>query len=99
VKVANLVQISIGKVRARGEPALSPFGCAQGKLRRMGGYLWSLAYRQVDVLKSFLSEVWHCVLSKSFVLAPPCLLPAPAFAQAQLSQRSKGSNASTGALQ
>ena len=38
----------------------------------------------------FLSKVWYCVLSKSFVLAPPCLLPAPAFAQAQVSQRSKG---------
>ncbi len=48
--------------------ALSPFGCAQGKLRRMGGYLWSLAYRQVDFLPSFLSEVWYRVLSKGFGL-------------------------------
>ena len=48
--------------------------------------------------KVFLSEVWYRVLSKSFVLAPPCLLPAPAVAQAQVSQRSKG-GASTGALQ
>ena len=35
-----------------------------------------------------LGEVRSC--SRNFVLAPPCLLPAPVVAQAQLSQTTKG---------
>jgi len=35
-----------------------------------------------------LGEVRSC--SRNFVLAPPCLLPAPAVAQAQLSQTAEG---------
>ncbi len=35
-----------------------------------------------------LREVWSC--SRNFVLAPPCPLPAPAVAQAQVLQTAKG---------
>jgi len=41
-KIANLVQIRIGKACARAESTLGPFGCAQGKLRRRDEFLWIL---------------------------------------------------------